>query len=306
MIPKTILITGASGLIGARLTELLVERGFSVRHLGRSKGSGTVPSFVWDVSRDFIEDGALENVDSIIHLAGAGIADEPWTARRKKEILESRTHSTAFLYRVLKNNANTVSAFISASAIGYYGFRHTDEVFTEESQPGTDFLAEVTRKWEAEVDHVQELGIRTVKIRIGIVLSEKGGALKEMAQPVRMFVGAPLGTGKQIMSWIHIDDLCRMFIFALENESMQGAYNGVTPTWCSNRELTKAIAKTVGRPLLLPSVPAFVLKFILGEMASLVLEGSKVSADKIVQAGFHFNYPNLDQALGNLLQHQND
>jgi uncharacterized protein len=303
LIPKTILITGASGLIGSRLTELLLEKGYAVRHLGRTKKKDGVPTYVWDITRGFIEEGALESVDAIIHLAGAGIADEPWTAKRKQEILESRTHSTTLLFRTLKHTPHAVTSFVSASAIGYYGFARTDEVFTEDSRAGNDFLSDVVKKWEAEIDTIQEAGIRTVKIRIGIVLSEKGGALKEMAQPVRMFVGAPLGSGRQMMSWIHIDDLCRMFIFALENPSMQGAYNAVAPHWISNKELTQAIAKTISRPLILPNVPAFVLKFMLGEMASLILEGSKVSAAKIQATGFSYDFPEINSALQNLLQH---
>lgn len=301
MIPKTILITGATGLIGSRLTELLVQKGYSVRHLGRKKRQGNVPAFVWDIASNYIEEGALEAVDSIIHLAGAGIADEPWTEKRKREILESRTHSTALLYHTLKNKPNQVKSFISASAIGYYGFEKAEKVYTEEDESGRDFLAEVVRKWEAEVDMIENLNIRTVKIRVGIVLSEKGGALKEIAKPVRLFAGAPLGSGDQAISWIHLDDLCALFIYALENISMKGAYNGVTPHYVSNRELTRCIANVLRRPLLLPNIPAFVMRIMLGEMANLVLNGNKVSADKIVKAGFTFKYPHLQEAVRNLL-----
>lgn len=301
MIPKSILITGASGLIGARLTEMLLADGFQVVHLGRSKKEGTVPSFTWDVNWGVMDAEALNGVDAIIHLAGAGIADKPWTEKRKQEIRDSRTKSTRLLFDQLKKSNHTVKTFISASAIGYYGLDDNETVFTEESKPGSDFLASVVKNWEAEIDHIRELNIRTVKIRIGIVLSEKGGALKEMANPVRWGVGAPLGSGKQYMSWIHIDDLCRMFVFALKHEHLQGAYNGVGRSWVTNKELTQAIAKALKKPLWLPPVPGFVLKLMLGEMADLVLKGSKVSGEKMIQAGFTCHYPDLDGALISLL-----
>jgi uncharacterized protein (TIGR01777 family) len=297
LIPKRILITGASGLVGAALTTQLLKEGHQVAHLGRTRRTGRVPSYVWDVEKGFIENGALDGVDAIIHLAGAGIADKPWTTKRKQEILESRTRSSALLHSYLKDATHQVKVFVSASAIGYYGFGGSDEVFTEESKPGSGFLAEVVKAWEGKVDKIDELNIRTVKVRIGIVLSAEGGALKEIAQPVRWGVGAPLGTGKQFMSWIHIEDLCRMFIHAVENESMHGAYNAVTPTPATNREITKAIARALKRPLLLPTVPGFVLKLMLGEMADLVLYGSKVSSEKIQQSGFTYTYADLDKAI---------
>ncbi|MBX2944303.1 MAG: TIGR01777 family oxidoreductase [Cyclobacteriaceae bacterium] len=295
--PKRILITGASGLVGTELTANLIRAGYQVVHLGRSKRHGSVPSFTWDVDKGIIEEGALQGIDTIIHLAGAGIADKPWTARRKQEILESRTRSSALLYQTLKSTHHQVKSFISASAIGYYGFGGSDEVFTESSEAGTDFLADVVKAWEHEVDKIQELNIRTVKIRIGIVLADKGGALKEIAKPVRYGIGAPLGSGKQPMSWIHIDDLCMMFRYAIENENLIGAYNGVSSHWSTNREVTKAIAKALHRTLLLPPVPSFVMKLMLGEMANLVLLGSKVSAEKILQTGFKFQYEDLTAAI---------
>ena len=297
MSPKKVLITGASGLVGNRLTLLLLEQGYGVVHLSRTAKQGKVPSYRWDVSSGVIDEKAFDGVDALIHLAGAGIADKPWTAKRKQEILESRTRSSALLYQLLKRIPHQVKAFVSASAIGYYGFGGSDEVFTESSEPGSDFLANVVKAWEHEVDRIQELGIRTVKIRIGIVFSDKGGALKEIAKPVCWGVGAPLGNGKQPMSWIHIDDLCAMFKYAVENENMSGAYNGVAPQWSTNRQVTKAIAKALHRPLLLPPVPSFVLKLMLGEMANLVLLGSKVSAEKIQKTGFCFKYEQVDEAI---------
>jgi uncharacterized protein (TIGR01777 family) len=301
MIQK-ILVTGASGLVGSRLTAMLLEKGHHVSHLGRSKKTGSIPSFVWNVENKSIDLQALEGVDTIIHLAGAGIADQRWTAQRKKEILESRTHSTQLLVDTLKNHRHAVKTFVGASAIGYYGFGQGEEVFTEESKAGSGFLADVTREWEEQTDTIATLGLRLVKLRIGIVLSEKGGALAEMAKPIRFGVGAPLGSGKQYLSWIHIDDLCAMFIRAAEDQSLQGVYNGVGTNWVTNAELTKAIAHILNRPLWLPNIPTFVMNLILGEMAGMVLNGSKVSSKKIQKTGFQFKYLKLNAALKSLLK----
>lgn len=298
---KKVLITGATGLVGTRLTDLLLQKGYQVSHLGRSSRLGNVPSYTWDIEKGKVDPQSFVGVDAIIHLAGAGVADRRWTNARKQEILESRTKSTALLYKSLAESTHSVNTVISASAIGFYGFGLEDEVVDEEAQPGTDFLAQVTQEWEREVDKIIALNIRVVKLRIGIVLSEKGGALVEMARPVRWGVGAPLGTGKQYLSWIHLDDLCGMFINAVENSAMKGAYNAVSGNWVTNQELTSMIAKILRRPLWLPNIPAFVLKLLIGEMAGMVLNGSKISADKIKQAGVEFNFSNLEEALKELL-----
>ncbi len=298
---SNILITGASGLIGSYLTNMLLKKGHVVSHLSRSKKSdGKVRSFVWDIAKQQMDDEALQGIDTIIHLAGAGVADKRWTEKRKQEILESRTQSTQFLFDVLKKRSHHVTSFISASAIGYYGFERNEEM-TELSTAGTDYLARVTQRWEAEVNKIESLNIRVVKIRIGIVLSEKGGALKEMMLPVKLFVGSPLGSGNQCLSWIHINDLCAIFCKAVEDTMMTGTYNGVGPHPVTNRAMTRAIAKVLRRPLFLPAIPGFLLKLIVGEMADIVLGGSKVSSAKIQHAGFSFQFYNLENALRDLL-----
>lgn len=296
-----ILITGASGLIGTRLTELLLQKGYRVSHLGRSAKGHKVPSFVWDVNSERIDEKAFENVDTIIHLAGAGIADKRWTTTRKKEILQSRLNSTKLLFNILSRTKHSVKNFISASAIGYYGFGLKDELFTEESSSGNDYLAMVTKAWEDEVEKFNTLNLRVAKLRIGIVLSEKGGALKSMIMPIQYFVGAPLGSGNQSISWIHLDDLCAMFIHIAEKDFLKGAFNGSGPYAVTNTTLTVQIAKALKRPLLLPKIPAWVLKLILGEMADMVVQGSNVSSEKIQKAGFTFQFSNLDLALRDLL-----
>jgi len=277
-----------------------MARGHSVTHLGRSKKSGRVSTFLWDPIMGIIDIRALGQIDTIVHLAGTSVAEHRWTASRKKEILESRIKSTELLYQTLKNNPHTIKTFVSASAIGYYGFGGDDKIFIEEDKPGTDFLAQVTHRWENEVDKILNLGLRTTKLRIGIVLSGKGGALREMAKPIKFGFGSSLGTGKQFLSWVHVDDLCQMFLKAIEDENMSGAFNATT-TWCTNEEMTKAIANILKKPLWLPSVPSFFLKIILGEMANIVLKGNKVSSEKIKQAGYCYQFADLNEALSNLL-----
>jgi uncharacterized protein (TIGR01777 family) len=296
-------LTGASGLVGTRLTELMSQKGYRISHLGRSKKKGTVPSFVWDVGKRQIDPEALKGVDAIIHLAGAGVAEKRWTEKRKKEILESRTQSSALLFDTLKKTPNAVKTFVSASAIGYYGFGfEKKDIATEDTPPGDDFLSRVVVAWEDEVSKISTLGIRVARIRIGIVLSEKGGALVEMAAPIKLGVGSPLGTGNQILPWIHLDDLCGIFIKAIEDPNMQGAFNAVGPNPATNREMTKAIAKVLRKPLWAPPVPGFVLRMILGQMSEIVVNGRNVSAKKIEQAGYKFRFAELEPALRELFR----
>lgn len=299
--PKKILITGASGLIGSELTKKLIDLGHSVSHLGRSAKKGSIPSFVWNVDKQYCDPKALEGIDTIIHLAGAGIADERWTGKRKREILESRTHSTRLLHKTLRENKNEVKSVISASAIGYYGFEHPEKEFHEDSPVGKDFLASVVYHWENEIDKLRQLNLRVVKIRIGIVLSRDGGVVKEISKPVKFFIGSPLGTGEQYVSWIHVDDLCNIFVKAVGDSQMAGPYNA-TAGAVTNRELTRAIAHALHRPIFMPAVPGWALKLVLGEMADLVTNGSRVSSEKIRQAGFQFRFNDVQTAVSDLLK----
>jgi uncharacterized protein len=301
---KTVLITGASGLVGARLTEMLLAKGYAVRHLGRKrKKDNNVETFTWDIHKRAIEKEAFENVDAVVHLAGAGVADKKWTAERKKEIIDSRVQSAQLIFETLKNSRVRPRAFISASAIGYYGTDDGSHLFVEANPSGHDFLSEVTRLWEQSADRFSDLGMRVVKIRIGVVLSDKGGALQPMAKTVKAFIGSPLGSGKQYMSWIHIDDLCQTFVDAIANESMKGAYNCVAPEPVTNKRFMEAVGKALGRPVVLPKVPPFVLKMLLGEMSTIVLDGSRVSSAKLQETGFRFKFPQLEEALANLFHH---
>ncbi|WP_291786197.1 TIGR01777 family oxidoreductase [Cecembia sp.] len=291
---KNILIAGGSGLVGKKITQLLERKGYHIAWLSRNPEKYSQKSFAWDVEKYEMDPEAIAWADGIIHLAGEGVADKRWTASRKKAILESRTNSTALLLQTIEKSDKKPEVFISASAVGYYGFNTGDTLMDENGQAGNDFLAQVVIAWEDKVKKIEDLGIRTVMLRIGIVLDNKGGALVEMLKPP---VAAPLGNGKQWMSWIAIDDLARMFFFALENKSLSGIYNAVGPKPATNEELTQKAAKKVGKLYMGIGVPGFALKLVLGEMAQMVLGGNKVSAKKIRDAGFEFRYPSLEEAL---------
>ena len=295
----TILISGGTGLIGKRLSMKLRERGYHVRVLSRRTGNSDTVR--WDIESGYIDPNALQGVDAIIHLAGEGIADKAWSDHRKAEIINSRVNSTKLLYTTLQNNSHQVKHFISASATGLYSDRG-DELMFENSSPANDFLGKTCIAWEESIDKISTLGIRTVKLRTGIVLTIDGGALKKMIAPFKFGFGSALGNGKQWMSWIHEDDLCNMYIFALENQELQGAYNAVSPEPATNFDFSKTLAKVMNMPFWAPNVPAFVLKLIFGEMSAVVLGSTKASADKIISTGFKFKYPNLKDCLIALLK----
>lgn len=300
---KKVLISGGSGMIGSKISQLLLQNNYEVAILSRNpqRYKGDAIAYHWDIHKGVIDLDALEDVQYIIHLAGAGIADKAWTKSRKEALLNSRVLSTQLLHKALAQNEHKVKGFISASAIGYYGADAGQDVLTEESPSGNDFLAEVTKAWEESAEKIKALGIRTVKFRIGVVLSKEGGALPPMVIPVKLFIGSPFGSGKQIMSWIHIEDLCRMFMFAIENENIKGVYNATAPNPVNNQDFTKEIAKTLKRPLILPHVPAFALKTLLGLRAALLLGSANVSSKRIGATGFEFRFPTLSPALQALL-----
>lgn len=306
---KTVIITGGTGLIGKQLTQLLIKKGYNVIIFSHSKQNGNEqanPSVIhWDVEKGEIDAGAIAKADYIIHLAGAGVADKRWTKERKNLIVESRTKSSALLVKALQETANNVQAVISSSAIGWYGpdtFTSRKNGFTENELPANDFLGETCRLWEESIEPVKALGKRLVKLRTGIVLSNEGGALIEFKKPLKAGIAAILGTGNQVVSWIHIDDICRMYLAAIQNETMYGAYNAVAPAPVTNKELTLALAKKMRGNAYLPvHVPAFALKLALGEMSVEVLKSATINADKILQSGFSFSYATIDAALTQLI-----
>lgn len=297
-----VLITGGTGLIGRRLTEILQAIGHQVRHLSRRPApDAPVPTYHWDPAAGTLDTAALDNLDAIVHLAGAGVADQRWTDVRKSEIVDSRVETARLLREALQTRNQSLPAFLSASAVGYYGADTGDRRLTEDAPPAHDFLAYVTQMWEAAADTFAEGGTRVVKLRIGVVLSADGGALPQLARPVRWGAGAPLGTGQQYLSWVHIDDVARMFAFALETPTLSGTYNAVGPTPVTNDTFTHVVAEVLDRPYFLPPVPGFLLYLALGEMATVVLGGNRVSSEKIAAAGFTYRYPELTHALSGLL-----
>lgn len=301
--PQNVLITGGSGLIGSRLTTLLQDKNYSVSHLSRNKQSlNGVRTFTWNPEKKYLEPEALDNVDFIIHLAGAGIADSRWTKKRKQEILKSRIQGLELLEKEIKKKFHKPAALISASGIAYYGSETGNTHQTEQSKSGNDFLADVTKQWEAAADRLSVTGIRIIKLRTGIVLSKKGGALAKMAAPARYGLGAGLGSGQQWCSWIHLDDLCQLYIHALEDASWSGAFNAVAQTPVTNNELTRLICQTLDKPHWLPNVPAFLLKFVLGELSTLVLGSSYIVNERIEkQTNFQYQFPDLKAALRDVL-----
>ena len=307
---STILITGGTGLLGTALTKQLIALGHKVIVLTRKERSSDHPNIlycVWDVKEQTIDKKAFASADYIVHLAGAGVADKRWTPERKKEIVESRIQSSKLLVTSLREIPHQVKAVVAASAIGFYGEDKNrtakKKAFTEDMLPDKEFLGETCRLWEESIEPVQSAGIRLVKCRIGIVLSNDGGAFPEFKKPVKFGIAGVLGSGHQVVSWIHIEDLCRLFIFAIENEHLQGVFNAVAPAPVTNKELTLLLAeKMKGRFFVHLHVPAFVLKAMLGQMSVEVLKSATVSSEKIRTAGFGFLYPTIDKALDNLVR----
>ncbi|WP_341227002.1 TIGR01777 family oxidoreductase [uncultured Arcticibacterium sp.] len=293
------LITGGSGLLGKKLCKLLLKEGHKVAVLSRSKREDAdIEYYQWDIGKGKIEAEALKNVDCLIHLAGAGIADEKWTDERKREIIDSRVKPLELLSKKFKEQGYFPETIVSASAVGIYGFDTGEMELTEESEKGQDYISEVVIKWEGAVnDFANATKSRAVKLRIGIVLDKDGGALPQLALPVKLGVGSALGDGEQWLSWIHTDDLCQLFYQSSMDASFQGAFNAVAPKPVKNKEMVTVLGKVLKRPIWAPKVPGFVLKLILGDRAQLVLGGNKVSASKIESTGFLFKFPNLEQAL---------
>ncbi|MCF2446078.1 TIGR01777 family oxidoreductase [Dyadobacter sp. CY345] len=301
---QKVLITGGTGLIGKRLTALLLQKGYEIAFLTRKKVNiPSVKVYEWDVKKNYIEAGALENTDYLIHLAGAGVADERWTEERKQEIFSSRIDSIELIARKFKELNIRPKSFVSASGSSYYGEDTGDIQHTEHSPPGKDFLSEVTIEWEKAADQIAALGVRTVKLRTGIVLSNDGGAVPKMAQPAKLGFGAPLGSGKQWLSWIHIDDICALYIQCMENDFWTGAYNAVATPPATNEYFTQLICKALDKPQWLPNVPAFALRLTFGEMANVVLGSNYVINQRIQdETDFQYQFPDLLDALKDVLK----
>lgn len=298
---ESVLIAGGTGLIGERLALLLTQEGYKVSFLSRKKHNhGNISVYEWNIENQTIDENAILCSDYIINLSGEGIADGRWTDERKKRIIESRTKSATLLLKTCQKLNHFPKAYISAAAIGIYGDRR-NEVIDEDSEPGTGFLAESCKAWENAANAWIETGVRTVVCRIGVVLSVRGGALAETLKPIKFGLATYFGNGKQYTSWIHLDDLCGIFLRALEDEEMQGTFNAVAPNPVSNKEFTRCLSKAYSRPSFLFPVPSFLLRMMLGEQADIVLTGSIVSSAKIEHQGFVFQFPEILNALKDLL-----
>ncbi|HMI77856.1 MAG TPA: TIGR01777 family oxidoreductase [Ferruginibacter sp.] len=302
----TILITGGTGLVGKALSYALVAKGYRVIILSRSlknqQKNENISYALWDIKKQYIDLAAIREADCIVHLAGAAVIDKKWTEAYKKEIRDSRTESSRLIIEALKNNENKVKAVVSISAIGWYG-EDAEPVkpFVETGAAADNFLGQTCKLWEESIEPVTGIGKRLAKLRTGIVLSNDGGAYAEFKKSVRFGIAAILGGGKQIVSWIHINDLCRLFIFAIENEHVQGSYNAVAPAPVSNKGLILEIAKKIKGRFYIPlHVPAVVIKMMLGQRSIEVLKSATASCKKITGAGFVFEYNDIETAVKEL------
>ena len=305
---ETVLITGGTGLVGKNLAKMLVANGYSIiiltRKMPESLPGENIRYALWDVNQQQIDIAAVQQADHIIHLAGAGVMDHKWTASYKKEIIDSRAKSASLIIETLRQHPHKVKTFISASAIGYYGEDTIPGVPFKESDPAdTAFLGEVCRLWENSVEPVKELGIRLIKFRIGIVLSETGGALKEFITPLKFGVATILGGGKQVISWIHLTDLCRLFIYAIKNEKVEGVYNAVAPTPVTNKKLVLTLAKKRNSNFYLAMpVHAFALKLFFGGRSIEILKSATVGSTKTEATGFDFQFKTIETAIEDLMK----
>ncbi len=298
-----ILITGATGLIGTELVSLLLQNGIAVHYLTTSKSKIksqlNYQGFYWNPAQGMIDENALMGVDTVIHLAGASIAKR-WTDAYKTEILESRILATNTLFKAIKENPNQIKQIVSASGTAIYPDSSIVNYSENNTEFNDNFLSNVVVKWEESVDKFQLLHLKVCKLRTGVVFAKNGGALQEMIKPIRFVLGSNFGDGSQISSWIHLQDLAAMYLFAVQN-SWEGVYNAVAPFPISNKQLTQDLAKKMHRPLWLPAIPKFVMKFILGDMHELLFNNKKISAQKAIDAGFRFQFPTLDKALQEIL-----
>lgn len=298
-----VLITGMTGLIGAEIKRLCLKENIPVNYLTTNKNklqrTPNVQGFYWNPKSGEIDVSCIEGVNKIIHLAGASVTKR-WTKSYRREIINSRIETARLLHTTLKKHSHQVTQFISASAIGIYPHSYQKLYNEDSSEIADNFLGEVVSLWEAEADRFTTLGLEIAKIRIGLVLASKKGALPQLRKPIDYYVGAPLGNGKQWQSWIHITDLGRLFLFAAKN-NLDGVYNAVAPNPVTNKEMTQILANHLNKPLYFPNIPAFALKFLLGEMATLVLSSQLVSNQKINTVGFEFRYNHLAPALQDLI-----
>jgi uncharacterized protein (TIGR01777 family) len=297
-----ILISGGTGLVGKALTKRLITEGHEVRILSRNpKSEDKIKSFYWNVEKNEIDEKAFDGVEHIVHLAGSGIADKRWTNERKQDIIDSRANSMKLITDVVKKKNIQLKSFVGASAIGIYGMITSEKIFSESDKGTNDFLTQSCTQWENSYQEIQSLSNKSCIIRIGVVLSKDGGALKRLLPLFQLGLGSAVGSGKQYMPWIHINDLVSIFHEALFNSNYSGIYNAVSAEETTNQSFSKQLAKSLSKPFFLPNVPAFALKLMFGEMANVLLEGSRVSNQKLINNGLKFKFRTLSEALVDII-----
>lgn len=300
---KKVLITGGTGLVGRNLSGKLAERGYEVRLLSRKPAKNNkFPTYKWDINSEFIDIDALTDIDYIIHLAGENLGAGRWTKKRKQKIIDSRVKGSELIYNTVKNLENKPKTFISASAVGIYpSFRDSQEYYIEKDMYGTGFTAEVCIAWEAAADKFKKLGIRSVKIRTGLVQDKNDPALKKILQVAKLGILPVFGTGKQYYPWIHIDDLAELYITAIENKDFNDPFNAVAPQQITNYEYIQSIKKVRGGKGIITRIPEFALRVLFGEMTDIVVKGTKIQSKLHKKDKFKFKFATIDEAMKDLL-----
>ena len=297
---KKVLIAGGTGFVGNFLIKHLANSGYAVNVLARNNDVSEIRNvqyFQWDIDRGFIDEKAFESVDKVINMTGAGIGDQYWTKKRKVEIIKSRTESIDLLYKYVSTLNTNIDTFISSSAIGYYGAVSSNEIFTETSAAGSDFLASVCERWEKAALQFERLGIATVILRKGVIVGKEGGMYQKLAPLAKLGINVSLGGGRQYLPWIDIRDLVRLYDFLLQKEGRNGVYNAVSSEHITMNDFSKVLLQSFGRTSFLPNAPAILVKLLFGEMAVMLLEGSKVSNEKLKKTGFQFEYDTIEKSL---------
>lgn len=299
---ETVLITGGSGLVGRHLIPLLLDAGYRIRILSRKKREmKNAESFIWDIHAGTIEEGAVEGLDHIIHLAGENMGEGRWTKSKKKSIIDSRVLSARLLFDTVEKRNPDLKSFTSASATGYYGALSTEYIFKEPDPPGLDFAARVCVQWEEAASLFRSGGYRTSVVRTGVVLTKEGGMLGRVLPTIKLRFSPLFGNGRHYLPWIHIDDLCGIYLKIVNDADMDGIYNAVAPEHIRYKHLVKTLSVLKKKKVLMPPTPELPWRIMFGEKASMLLEGSRVSSEKIIKAGYDFRYPRLREALKNII-----
>lgn len=297
---KKILIAGGTGFVGKQLINFLVGKGYFIHVLTRKPSANSIENicfFQWDIERQYINKKAFEGVEILINLTGANIGEKRWTNDRKKEIIDSRIKSINLLYQYISENKFNINTFILSSAVGFYGAVTTEKTFAETSERGNDFLASVCQKWENAALKFNDLGVRTVILRKGVILGKDGGMVKKLSPLAKLGINVSLGSGEQYLPWIDIRDLVKLYNFILSNAQLNGIYNAVATEQMTMNDFSKALLKSFGKKSFLPNAPAFVIRLLFGEMAVMLLEGSKVSNEKLKNTGFYFEFDTIERSL---------